>query len=355
MKVHQLLATAHAGDATGDAALAVAAALRRAGHEAEIFALEVDPAMRGRVHRYSEFPAPGDHDCTVLHFNLPSPLTEDFVGLSGARMLVYHNLTPPQQLLPYCPEIARLTALGRRQLEWLAAQSCVDLAIGVSAYNTRDLEKVGFSSTRTVPLLVDFRHLDIPSNTVLAAELARDAAPTFLTVGRVAPNKRIEDFLKAAAYYLRYISPRARFLVVGGTRGLEPYVASLAKLQSELELDARVRLVGHVPLEDLVTYYRAASVYVCTSTHEGFCAPLLEAMTFDIPIVARRAAAIPETLGDAGILVSSEDPADWAEMLHVVLEDDALRNRLSESGRARILAFDPATVAERWVRTLTWS
>ena len=355
MKVHQLLATAHLGDATGDAALAVAAALRQAGHEAEIFALEVDPAMRGKVHRYSEFPPPDEHDCTVLHFNLPSPLTEDLVGLEGVRMLVYHNLTPPEQLLPYCPEIARLTALGRRQLEWLAAQSCVDLAIGVSAYNTRELEAAGFSSTATVPLLVDLRHLDVPSNTVLAAELERDPAPTFLTVGRVAPNKRIEDFLKIATYYLRYISPRARFLVVGGSGGMEPYLASLTKLQSKLELDARVRLVGRVSLEDLVTYYRAASVYVCTSTHEGFCAPLLEAMKFDLPIVARHAAAIPETLGDAGVLVGTDDPADWAEMLHAVLEDDAMRERLSESGHARLAAFDPAAVAERWVKTLTWS
>jgi glycosyltransferase involved in cell wall biosynthesis len=355
MKVHQLLATAHSGDATGDAALAVAAALRQAGHEAEIFALEVDPAMRGKVHRYSDFPPPEEHDCTVLHFNLPSPLTEDLVGFEGVRMLVYHNLTPPEQLLPYCPEIARLTALGRRQLEWLAAQGCVDLAIGVSAYNTRDLEAAGFSSTATVPLLVDLRHLRGPSNTVLEAELGRDSAHTFLTVGRVAPNKRIEDFLKAAAYYLRYVSPRARFLVVGGTQGMDPYLASLTKLQSQLELDARVRLVGRVSLEDLVTYYRAASVYVCTSTHEGFCAPLLEAMQFDLPIVARHAAAIPETLGNAGILVDTDDPADWAEMLHAVLEDEAMRERLSRSGQARLAAFDPVAVADRWVKTLTWS
>jgi glycosyltransferase involved in cell wall biosynthesis len=355
MKVHQLLATAHSGDATGDAALAVATALRQAGHDAEIFALEVDPAMRGSVHHYSEFPPPEEHDCTVLHFNLPSPLTEDLVGFEGVRMLVYHNLTPPEQLLPYCPEVARLTAMGRLQLEWLAAQGCVDLAIGVSAYNTRDLEAAGFSSTTTVPLLVDLRHLDVPSNVVLAAELERDPAPTFLTVGRVAPNKRIEDFLKAATYYLRFVSPRARFLIVGGTKGMEPYLASLTKLQSKLELDARVRLVGRVSLEDLVTYYRAASVYLCTSTHEGFCAPLLEAMKFDVPIVARRAAAIPETLGDAGVLVDTNDPADWAEMLHAVLTDEAMRDRLSRSGQTRLAAFDPAAVADRWVRTLTWS
>jgi len=176
--------------------------------------------------------------------------------------------------------------------------------------------------------------------------------PTFITVGRVAPNKRIEDFIKMAAYYLRYISPEARFLVIGGTRGLEPYLDALVELHGELKLDARVRFTGKVSLSDLITYYRAADVYVCTSAHEGFCAPLLEAMTLDVPVVARHAAAVPETLAHAGVLLESDDPALWAEMLAMVASDGVLRDELIARGRRRVAHFDSAAVLARWVAQL---
>ena len=352
MQVHQLLAAAHDGDATGDAALALAGRLQAEGHDARLFALHVDAALRGRVGRIDDLPEAGNEDTTILHFNVPSPLGDLLSARAGRRMICYHNLTPPELLLPHCPEIARLTALGRRQLGELAASGTVDLAIGVSAYNTRDLRETGFANTGTVPLPIDLGRLAGPTNPVLEAELAANPLSTFLTVGRVAPNKRIEDFLKIAAYYLRYISPQARFLVIGGTRGLESYLDVLIELHGELKLDGRVCFVDHVSLADLITYYRHATAYVCTSAHEGFCAPLLEAMTLDVPIVARRAAAVPETLGNAGVLVDSEDPAAWAEVLHAVATDASLRDRLIALGAERVRAFDSRKVLDAWVAAI---
>ncbi|MFQ5743710.1 MAG: glycosyltransferase [Acidobacteriota bacterium] len=353
MKIHQLVATAHAGDATGNTALTLAGVLHRDGHQAEIFALEVDRSLRHIVRSFSEFEAPAEGDTTVLHFNLPSPLSQALAECHGRRVLIYHNLTPPELLLPYCPEIARLTALGRRELQQLASQERVDMAIGVSEYNTRDLRATGFSATATAPLMVDLQRFDSAPNPVLAAKLERDAIPTFITVGRVAPNKRLEDLLKLAAYYLRYVNPRARFLVVGGCRGLETYLDSLVELHGKLKLDRRVQFVGRVPLADLIAYNRCATAYLCLSAHEGFCAPLLEAMKFGIPIIARRAAAIPETLGNAGILVDSEDPAEWAEMLHLVATDQTLRKALAARAADRLAAYDQDRIAALWLSLLT--
>jgi len=240
VRIDQLLASAHDGDATGDAALSLARALRAAGHRADLYALEVDPPLRDRVRPFADFPAPGDDDTTLLHFNIPSPLADRLVEMAGRRAIVYHNLTPPELLLPWCPELARLTALGRRQLEALSDSGRVDLAVGVSRFNARDLQGAGFppEATATAPLFVDLARFEEPPAPVLEDELSRSDMPLFLTVGRVAPNKRIEDFLKLAAYYLRWVSPRARFAVVGGTRGLEAYVDRLAALRTELGLDA---------------------------------------------------------------------------------------------------------------------
>jgi glycosyltransferase involved in cell wall biosynthesis len=351
-RVDQMLAAAHAGDATGDAALALAVRLQAAGCAAGVYALTIDDDVAGEVGAIDELPAAGDADTTILHFAIPSPLSALLTERAGRRVIVYHNLTPPELLLPHCPDIARLTALGRRQLEELATSGSIDLAIGVSRYNTADLERAGFAATTTLPLPLDLARLRAPSNPVLEAELARTPAPTFITVGRVAPNKRIEDFLKMAAYYLRYVSPDARFLIIGGTRGLEPYLDALVSLHDELELDARVRFTGKVSLTDLITYYRAADVYVCTSAHEGFCAPVLEAMTLDVPVVARRAAAVPETLAHAGVLLESDDPALWAEMIATVAADGGLREELIARGHRRVAQFEPTAVLARWVEAL---
>lgn len=353
MRVDQLLAAAHHGDATGDAALALASSIEAAGHQAGVYALSIDAQMEERVRPIGEIPDDGPADTTILHFNVPSPLDEVLGSRSGRRWLVYHNLTPPDLLLPHCPDIARLTAIGRQQLEQLAVSGVVDHAVGVSQYNTDDLSRTGFASTATLPLPMALERLRGATNPVLEAALAANPMPTFLTVGRVAPNKRIEDFIKAAAYYLRYVSPEARFLIVGGTRGLETYLDALIDLHGDLELDQRVKFVHHVSLSDLITYYRAATVYVCTSEHEGFCAPLLEAMTLGVPIVARRAAAIPETLGGAGILVESDDPANWAEMLHLVATDPALRSALTGLGDRRVADFQTDEVLGLWVTALT--
>jgi glycosyltransferase involved in cell wall biosynthesis len=351
-RVDQLLAAAHAGDATGDAALALARHLERAGVAAGVYALDIDEDMAESVAPIDALPTAGAEDTTIMHFNIPSPLFDVLAARSGRRVIVYHNLTPPEMLLPHLPEVARLTALGRRQLAEMAESGKIDLAIGVSHYNTAELELAGFGKTATLPLPTDLSRMNGPVNPVLDAELSRTPMPTFITVGRVAPNKRIEDFLKAAAYYLRYIEPEARFIIVGGTRGLEPYLDALIELHGELKLDGRVSFADKVSLADLITYYRNATAYVCTSVHEGFCAPLLEAMTLGVPIVARDAAAVPETLGGAGVLVDSNDPASWAEMLALLAHDDDLRRSLTERGRRRVAEFDPEVVLDRWREAL---
>ena len=350
-RIDQLLPAAHAGDATGDAAASLAAALRQRGHEANLYALTIDAEIRDRVRPFAEYPQPGPDDLTLLHYALPSPLSEALADYEGRRAIVYHNLTPPELLLPFCPEIARLTAIGRDQLQMLARSGRVDLAIGVSGYNTEDLDRTGFDNTVTLPLPLDLSRYDVEPDRVLGERL-RDAPPIFLTVGRVAPNKRLEDLLRFAAYYLRHIEPNAWFLIVGGTRGLEPYHDALLELHAELGLDHRVRFLGRVSHADLVALYHAARVYLCTSLHEGFCAPLLEAMHFEVPILARAAAAVPETLGGGGMLFDDPDPAPVAEMLHLMATDTTLRTELQTRGRARVAGFSPAAVTEVWIETL---
>ena len=99
----------------------------------------------------------------------------------------------------------------------------------------------------------------------------------WLFVGRVVPNKRFEDIIRAFAYFQRYIDHRARLVVVGEYRTFAPYYDALQQLVAKLQLD-QVHFVGHVTQAELNAYYRAADAFVCMSEHEGFCVPLFEAI-----------------------------------------------------------------------------
>jgi glycosyltransferase involved in cell wall biosynthesis len=158
------------------------------------------------------------------------------------------------------------------------------------------------------------------------------------------PNKRIEDLVKTH-YWLARAVPRARLLVVGGGNA-NPYARGVRSLALELKVPG-VHFSGHVSDAELVAYYRSADVYLCLSEHEGFCVPLVEAMHFSLPIVARAAAAVPGTLGSGGILLPGPDPVVAAELLARVLGDDDLRQDLRRRSHERLAAFRPAVVGER--------
>jgi len=164
------------------------------------------------------------------------------------------------------------------------------------------------------------------------------------------PNKRIEDLIKTH-YWLTRTVPRARLLIVGGGETTNPYARGVRNLTHELRVPG-VHFSGHVTNAALVAYYRSASVYLCLSEHEGFCVPLVEAMHFGLPIVARAAAAVPGTLGSGGILLEQSDPVHAAEVLARVLGDEAWRRALAQRSRERLESFRPAVVQERLLQAL---
>jgi glycosyltransferase involved in cell wall biosynthesis len=93
--------------------------------------------------------------------------------------------------------------------------------------------------------------------------------------------------------------------------------------------------------------YRAAHAFLCLSAHEGFCIPVVEALSQGVPVIARPAGAIPETTGDAAILVEDSDPAVVAELLHLVVTDAELRAELRRRGERQVARYSPDRVADR--------
>jgi L-malate glycosyltransferase len=118
------------------------------------------------------------------------------------------------------------------------------------------------------------------------------------------------------------------------------YYKTILALMREYEMPAdRFFFTGPVPDADLAAFYRHADVYISLSEHEGFCVPLVESMAMDVPVLAYAAAAVPETLGGAGVAFAPKDLEQAAELLGGLIYDEPFRRGVIAGQRQRLAAF----------------
>jgi len=221
------------------------------------------PDLRDDVRPFSDAAARQGH-VTIFHFALPSPMTEAFAGLGGLRVLQYHNITPAAFFAPYDAQLFRLAALGRQELRSLAGR--VDLALGDSEFNRQELEGLGFDRTGVMPIAVNTGRLTAAPRRPALEKVLGDGLINFLFVGRIVPNKRIEDHIRLAEMYKRYIDSYYRFIFVGRYDGLPRYYAMVRALIVQYRmLPERFIFTGGVPDDDLAAYYRWADAYISLS------------------------------------------------------------------------------------------
>jgi glycosyltransferase involved in cell wall biosynthesis len=92
-------------------------------------------------------------------------------------------------------------------------------------------------------------------------------------------------------------------------------------------------------------YFQAANVFLCLSEHEGFCVPLLEAMAFDVPVVAYHSTGVPHAMGGAGLLVRDKRYDLLAELIDLIAEDSEMRGKVVAAQRRRLKELAPEKVA----------
>ena len=351
MIINQWVPAAHRGDAIGDSARRVRDLLRGMGHQSELYALAIDDDLASDVRTFSDGSA-RQGDLTIFHYALPSPMTAAFATLpSGSRILQYHNVTPAEYFAPYDPALFRLASLGRRELASLAGR--VDLALGDSDYNRQELEQLGFGRTGVFPIAVDTTRITQPAHRPALETILDDELVNFLFVGRIAPNKKIEDHIRLAEVYKRNVDAYYRFIFVGRFDVVPRYYSTVRALMAEYRfLNDRFVFTGPIPDEELAVYYRNAAVYVSLSEHEGFCVPLVEAMAADVPVLAYSAAAVPDTLGGAGVQFAPKDLEFAAELLHTLAFDDAVRARVIAGQRRRLADFGDARITRELAAVL---
>jgi glycosyltransferase involved in cell wall biosynthesis len=219
----------------------------------------------------------------------------------------------------------------------------VDAAIAPTWFSAADLEAAGFDDVAVDPALYLLDPDRLAPLDPGPAAAGPGAGPPVLFVGRLSHNKRQDRVVKAFALYQREREPEAR-LVLAGSRGAGSYGAYLERLVRDAGA-RNVTLTGALPQPRLNALYASASAFVCLSEHEGFCIPVLEALHFGLPVVAARAAAVPEVAGDAAVLLDDPDLATVAEAIDVSVRDDALRAELRRRGERRLADFTPERTA----------
>ena len=340
--VHQLVPNLAFGDAISQQALTLRRIFRQAGLRSEIYAEHVDVQLRGEARPYRRLrEEQGEQAPVLFHFSIGSEVTDYYRQLPNPRLLGYHNITPAGFFHGVNEQVAAHCARGREELKSLKAHSRA--AVADSEFNRSELAALGFANTTVLPIVLDPERYALRPVRRLQG-YRDDGHVNFLHVGRLVPNKRIEDLLKVFYFYRKRIHLDSRLFLVGIDTDMEIYSFALRQMIHDLGLSG-VAFPGRVSQRELVTYYRLAHVYLCMSEHEGFCVPLVEAMHFGVPVIAYAAGAVPETLGDAGALVTRKDFVEIAELASLLCGDGELREAMIAAGRERARQFLPEAVA----------
>ncbi len=347
MKIIQLLPTVSYGDAVSNDALALDKVIKSMGLDTEIYAETVGKNLPVKNVRTIKKISPDD--IIIYHMSTGTDINFSLNRTVCRKIMVYHNITPPDFFRPYSRELFALTSYGYMGLEHM--NRTFDLCLADSEYNKSQLIEYGYRCPIKVrPVLIPFRDYREAPNQYIINKYS-DGWVNIIFVGRIAPNKKQEDVIKAF-YCYKKINPKSRLILVGSWTGTENYYNRLKKYTEILGLDD-VIFTGHVTFDEILAYYRAADIFLCMSQHEGFCVPLVEAMFFGVPIVALDAGAVGGTLGESGVLLPENNPVYAAENIFRIMNDNDLRKDILEKQKKRLSDFSYRKTGNLFRKILT--
>lgn len=352
MKIVQLMPTVSYGDAVSNDAIALYHILIELGYWTKIYAVSIDSKISKDIAAdFHEMPPLSEKDVLLYHFSIGErALVPVLKKLQCHKVMIYHNITPAKFFRGYSEKTATLVDDGRKELK--ALSHVFDCALSDSDFNGKELIEAGYRCpVATLPIVIDFEDGHQEPSTEVLERYAGDDWSNLLFVGRIVPNKCQQDVIRSFAYYATHRNEKARLFLVGNPDWSEKYDQQLIAYARKLGVSDKVVFTGHVSSSELFAYYRLADLFLCMSEHEGFCVPVVEAIHFGVPVLAYRAAAVPETLGGIGVLESKE-PAYVAACIDEVLTDAESRQRLVERQKNHAKRFDKSVTSKKFVDIL---
>jgi len=343
VEIHQFATSLTYGDAISDEMLEIQKALRKKGYTSEIFTRFCEPRMAKYAKNFKEYTQfSSSSNVVIFHFSIGSPVSKMFFRIPDRRIMIYHNITPYEFFLDSHRILSRECYKGRLEIKLFVEK--VDLALGDSEFNRKELDSLGYANTGVLPILIDFTKFDGNTDPVVH-RIYDNGKFTVLFVGRVIPNKKFEDVIKTFSVYKKYFNPDSQLLLAGDFRGMERYLAALEKLVDELNL-SDVHFTGRVEFAELLACFRLADVYLSMSEHEGFGVPLIESFYLGLPVVAYAAGAVEETMNGGGILIRDKDFAKTAVLLDELHRDESFRKKILLSQKKALEKFSQENVSQ---------
>jgi L-malate glycosyltransferase len=342
--IHQFVPMLHRGDAVGRHTLRLREVMAERGIRSQIYVELVDPETESETRPFASYADEAEHgDVLVYQFATASAIAAWLQARPEPLVVNYHNVTPPHHYAPWDNGMARHQLRAQMQLRGLAPRSALGLA--VSSFNEAELREAGFGHTAVVPPAA-MVPLARPTGTEDASPVRPGAR--WVSVGRLAPNKGIEFAVMALMVTREHDDPAATLHVVG--RPVVPsYTAALHRFIDEMGLHDAVTFSGPLSDAELAVTMARSDVLVVSSQHEGFGVPAVEAMTLGLPVVANRVGALPEIVGDGGLLVDTTDPWALAGAVAQVLGHEELRHALTGAAARRVAALDLPSAGGRAV------
>lgn len=321
-------------DSIGNFTFAIASLLRAHGVPVTIHANRFDSSLQGLVRPVAElFRDPSLDDVLFYQFSIGDPLLDAVLRLPSRKAAYYHGVTPPEFFQAFNPLTAQRCASG---LEAAAKLEAFSVLLAASHATERDLSaRVGGRSVTLCPPIVDARHWDTV-DAVDAADIGSEGPKhRWLYVGRMAPNKKVEDLLALLDAFCQS-EPDVELTIVGDDRQSVYRTLIRSLLEGRYrDLADRVRMAGECSNAELKGLYERSTAFVTLTEHEGFCVPLVEALYFGKPVFAWGQEAVRETLGGAGMLFEKKDFPQMARDMLECLGDGARLDAMAVAGRAR--------------------
>lgn len=337
--IHQFSPSCGRGDGVSNGMFFTRQLLRELGFRSEIFCELIPEDLQNEVHHLSQMQL-SENDLLLVHHSLGYLKCAWLNQIKAKKLLIYHNITPPE----YLPdnELPGLSVLGREQLRLWAKDYIA--AIGDSELNSAELRDAGYANVSTIPLLVD---IDSILQTGYDAEYQKqwNGSYNILFVGRFCEHKHQLELIALLQAVRRHCATPIRLILAGGITS-DAYFQRVQDAIKENHLDAHIVVTGKVSDAQLVSLYRSAAVYVSMSAHEGFGMPLIEAMLFDVPVIAKACSGVPATMGQGGILMAQGSSIDdYAAQIHLLTTEPARRRDLIARQRQNIQRFMRAHIA----------
>jgi glycosyltransferase involved in cell wall biosynthesis len=342
-KIHQFSPSVHLGDGISNGMFFFQKILKSLGFQSEIYAENIKDDVKDLVKNYKTFDIENKEQIIFIHYSIYYDFAPWIDKIKAKKHIIYHNITPPE----FFKDNQYLYDMCKKGIELLPdLASKFEGSIGDSKLNSDDLEKYNFKNIHTIPLLVDVEKVrSFSFNYELFDKLSDDFNIIF--VGRIAKNKAQHDLIKIADIY-RYINPNFKMYIIGGTTD-SAYFEELNELINQNKLHNNVIITGKVSNEDLYAYYKSANIFLCMSEHEGFGMPLIEAMLFNVPVLAYDSSNIANTLNHGGVLFKEKSHKHIASTIELIRNNPKLKDEIIQTQLKAVASYEYNTIVKQVV------